>query len=156
VKGKFGRETMKKLSHAGHRYGEKAILERTRWIPRQEKLLYWGLSYGTSIGTIFAAMYPEKVGRIVLDGVDVPPYYNLTHKPGIRDADKVLDRLLLHCFDSGSIENCGLSTLLARKPSKRYSSQYSIMLNRILLLSAHRAHEVLRSSHFRTLTIFFI
>ncbi|KAK0191607.1 Alpha/Beta hydrolase protein [Armillaria mellea] len=47
----------------------------------QEKLQYWGFSYGTVIGSIFAAMFPDKVERMVLDGVvDVDGYYsgNLT------------------------------------------------------------------------------
>lgn len=33
-----------------------------------EKLRYWGLSYGTVIGGTFAAMYPDKVERLVSDG----------------------------------------------------------------------------------------
>ncbi|KAJ9632284.1 hypothetical protein H2203_000688 [Taxawa tesnikishii (nom. ined.)] len=42
------------------------------------KLKYWGFSYGTIIGQTFAAMYPDKVERMVLDGVcDSEDYYNV-------------------------------------------------------------------------------
>ncbi len=33
-----------------------------------EKLTYLGYSYGTQLGATYAALYPEKVGRLVLDG----------------------------------------------------------------------------------------
>ncbi|MEU9056371.1 alpha/beta hydrolase [Streptomyces sp. NPDC048384] len=34
------------------------------------KLNYLGFSYGTRLGSVYAAQFPDKVGRFVLDGVD--------------------------------------------------------------------------------------
>ncbi|KAG8707349.1 hypothetical protein FRC09_001880 [Ceratobasidium sp. 395] len=36
---------------------------------------FWGLSYGTAIGIYFANMYPNRVGKVVLDGVVDPTYW---------------------------------------------------------------------------------
>ena len=35
-----------------------------------KKLNYLGFSYGSRLGAVYAAQFPEKVGRLVLDGVD--------------------------------------------------------------------------------------
>ncbi|MEU9166704.1 alpha/beta hydrolase [Streptomyces sp. NPDC048420] len=35
-----------------------------------KKLNYLGFSYGTRLGAVYAAQFPKKVGRLVLDGVD--------------------------------------------------------------------------------------
>ncbi|WP_405623009.1 alpha/beta hydrolase [Streptomyces sp. NBC_00076] len=35
-----------------------------------KKLNYLGFSYGTRLGAVYAAQFPEKVGRLALDGVD--------------------------------------------------------------------------------------
>ncbi|EJD51026.1 alpha/beta-hydrolase [Auricularia subglabra TFB-10046 SS5] len=35
----------------------------------QDKLKYYGISYGTALGQYFAALYPDRIGRMVLDGV---------------------------------------------------------------------------------------
>ncbi|NCV85828.1 MAG: alpha/beta fold hydrolase, partial [Oxalobacteraceae bacterium] len=37
-----------------------------------EKLNYLGKSYGTYLGTIYAQLFPDKVGRVVLDGAIDP------------------------------------------------------------------------------------
>ncbi len=37
-----------------------------------EKVNYFGFSYGTFLGTTYAALFPDKVGRFVLDGALVP------------------------------------------------------------------------------------
>jgi pimeloyl-ACP methyl ester carboxylesterase len=42
----------------------------------RENLQYWGLSYGSILGMTFASMFPDKVERLVLDGiVDIDNYY---------------------------------------------------------------------------------
>ena len=35
----------------------------------EEKLKYWGFSYGTFLGVVFASMYPDKLEKVVLDGM---------------------------------------------------------------------------------------
>jgi len=40
------------------------------------KLSYWGVSYGTVIGSTYAALYPDKVRALVLDG-SVDPWIDL-------------------------------------------------------------------------------
>lgn len=40
------------------------ILDKTG----HEKLRYWGFSYGTILGGVFAGLYPERVERLVSDG----------------------------------------------------------------------------------------
>lgn len=43
-------------------------MERVRAALGEPKLNYLGFSYGTQIGALYAELYPEQVGRMVLDG----------------------------------------------------------------------------------------
>lgn len=89
---------------------EQHIATRTRWNRNREPLLYWGRSYGTVLGTTFATMYPDRISRMVLDGVvDVDKYYTGKGPNPIRDADAIFDRFGLYC-DAAGPEGCPLYT----------------------------------------------
>lgn len=71
----------------------------------QEKLQYWGFSYGTILGGTFAAMYPDKVGRLVSDGnVDYEEWYNGLHINSVRDADSVMAAFYRLCHKAGPLD----------------------------------------------------
>ena len=63
---------------AGTRLGHYSTLDSAkdmdilRAILHQPKLNYIGKSYGTFMGTLYAALFPDKTGRIVLDGAVDP------------------------------------------------------------------------------------
>lgn len=86
------------------------IVERTRWRENEEKLYYWGFSYGTCIGATFAAMQPHRVERVVLDGVvDTVDYYRGERMHNLQDTDKVVDRFAKYC-DAAGPELCPFHT----------------------------------------------
>jgi pimeloyl-ACP methyl ester carboxylesterase len=69
----------------------------------EEKLKYWGFSYGTYLGATFAAMFPDKVGRMVNDGnVDAVEYSSGRGIHFIQDADTIMAAFYHFCLVSGS------------------------------------------------------
>jgi len=71
-----------------------------------EKLNYLGKSYGTYLGTIYAQLFPDKVGRLVLDGaIDpaaTPVQQSITQAVGF---DNALDAFIEDCLQ---IDTCPL------------------------------------------------
>jgi len=66
------------------------------------KLQYWGFSYGTVLGATFAAMFPDKVGRVIIDGVvDSENYYSGLWSNNLRDTDADLLDFYSACVDAG-------------------------------------------------------
>jgi pimeloyl-ACP methyl ester carboxylesterase len=70
-------------------------------------LRYYGWSYGTALGDYFAAMFPERVERMVLDG-NVNPYtWQLgSRSEAFQDADKAFSAFIEECF--ANAEACAL------------------------------------------------
>jgi pimeloyl-ACP methyl ester carboxylesterase len=62
------------------------------------KLKFWGFSYGTLLGATFAAMFPDRVGRMVLDGVvDADHYVSPIWEESIHDTDRIISKFLEFC-----------------------------------------------------------
>ncbi|TGJ81114.1 hypothetical protein E0Z10_g7650 [Xylaria hypoxylon] len=65
-------------------------------------LNYFGYSYGTFLGQVFASMFPDRVGNMVLDGVlslDLPLGENLTDLT--TPADGIIASFFIYCFEVG-------------------------------------------------------
>ncbi|KAK6600109.1 alpha/beta hydrolase fold family protein [Botrytis cinerea] len=90
-----------------------------------EKLRYWGLSYGTVIGGTFAAMYPDKVERLVSDGnVNYSEWYNGTGIHYIEDTDKVMLAFFDLCHKAGP-QKCALYASTPIAIQERLESIYT-------------------------------
>jgi len=65
-------------------------------------LNYWGFSYGTYLGNTFASLFPDRVGRMVLDGnVDPQDYTATGWLSNLYDNDKNLHWFYYACFHAG-------------------------------------------------------
>ncbi|KAF8866925.1 alpha/beta-hydrolase [Acephala macrosclerotiorum] len=65
------------------------------------KLVYWGFSYGTLLGATFAAMFPDRVGRVVLDGVvDADHYVAPVWAESVQDTDAIMDSFSTYCHEA--------------------------------------------------------
>lgn len=70
---------------------------------------YWGLSYGTILGSTLAAMFPEKIDRMVLDGnINPTEFYHGTYDESVAGADPALDYIFRQCFQGGP-KNCSFA-----------------------------------------------
>lgn len=77
-------------------------MDMIRAVLGDEKLNYLGYSFGTYLGTVYAELFPEKVGRMVLDGAVEPPFGTFdelaTQMAGFDSAFKAY---MQDCLDSG-------------------------------------------------------
>ena len=67
----------------------------------QQKLNYLGYSYGTFLGTTYAALYPQRVGRFVLDGAIDPSVSDEDQSANqLRGFDLALRNYLKDCLST--------------------------------------------------------
>ncbi|OBT56517.1 hypothetical protein VE04_04263 [Pseudogymnoascus sp. 24MN13] len=68
----------------------------------EDKLRYWGFSYGTMLGGMFAALWPDKVERMVNDGnVNYQEWMANNSTTFSRDSDKVMAGFYKYCHLAG-------------------------------------------------------
>ena len=85
-----------------------ALARRTAWKKGKEKLLYWGISYGTILGGTFATMHPNRIERAVLDAVvNIEYYYTGKGESNLKDADSIFNQFSVYCEAVGP-DLCGL------------------------------------------------
>ncbi|CAM1504994.1 Fc.00g106310.m01.CDS01 [Cosmosporella sp. VM-42] len=78
------------------------VIQRTAYRPGQELIQYWGMSYGTLLGATFAAMHPERIGRMILDGVvDPADHYAGRWLTQLQDSDMIISKFCEYCFLAG-------------------------------------------------------
>ncbi|KAJ6473851.1 TAP-like protein-domain-containing protein [Mycena sanguinolenta] len=71
-----------------------------------EKLQYWGISYGSVLGATFATLFPDKVGRLMIDGVeDMDSYYTSNQTNMMVDVNGSMQAFFDGCYEAGP-DNC--------------------------------------------------
>jgi pimeloyl-ACP methyl ester carboxylesterase len=74
--------------------------------PQEAKLSFYGASYGTAIGTTFGMMFPDRIDRMLLDGVvDVASHYKAQRQVDPLDPLDVFDHFAPLCLRAGP-ERC--------------------------------------------------
>ena len=72
----------------------------------EAKLWAYGVSYGTVTGSTFAAMFPGRVGRMVLDGVvNAEEYYANVWRENVEQMDEGVEAFARLCHAAGE-EKC--------------------------------------------------
>lgn len=86
-------------------------------------LRYWGFSYGTALGQTFASMFPDRVERMVLDGVvDLDDYYAGGWLRNLQDTDRVIEAFDSYCASSSACAfTAATPGLVARRLKKLIS-----------------------------------
>ncbi|KAG8763415.1 hypothetical protein FRC12_008558 [Ceratobasidium sp. 428] len=96
----------------------------------EDGLNYWGFSYGTILGSTFAAMRPHLVKRMVLDGVsDSESYHNDIYqwgRDGLTDTHKTLTGFFEACASAGP-DRCAF----AKHPNKTSPSSAADLRSRL-------------------------
>ncbi|KAH7417696.1 TAP-like protein-domain-containing protein [Cadophora sp. MPI-SDFR-AT-0126] len=133
----------------------------------ESKLKYWGFSYGTFLGTTFATLFPDKVGRMVNDGnVDARDYVSGAPTHFLQDTDNVMDSFYRFCHLAGP-KQCAfhattpeaiearLQTLLKRIKTHPIIVPASTSLNpRPEIVSYSKLQRLITSALYRPLVMF--
>ncbi|KAF9457252.1 TAP-like protein-domain-containing protein [Collybia nuda] len=91
----------------------------------RERLQYWGFSYGTVLGATFAAMFPDEIERMIIDGVvDVEDYYKTLWTHNLLDTDKTMQIFFDGCAAAGP-DDCAFYAPTPEDISRNLTSLYN-------------------------------
>lgn len=125
-----------------------------RYKSHEERIQYYGFSYGTLLGATFASMYPNRIKRMILDGVvDAYDYTANLWYDNLVDTEKAVDSFFHHCARVGP-KGCALAETgaSAHNISQRVASIYEGLRDSPLPLLGPNP-DVLSDSPFRKLML---
>lgn len=68
-------------------------------------LQYYGFSYGTALGMVFATLFPDKIERMVLDGVlNVFDWFAAEGERNMENTEDVMDSFYEYCSRAGPLQ----------------------------------------------------
>jgi pimeloyl-ACP methyl ester carboxylesterase len=81
----------------------------------QEKMVYWGFSYGSLLGQTYATLFPDRVERLIIDGVSnqFDWYENKLDSESLVDTENVFLGFIDECIKAG--QDCSLTSLADSK-----------------------------------------
>ncbi|KAJ6582248.1 TAP-like protein-domain-containing protein [Mycena capillaripes] len=119
----------------------------------REKIQYWGFSYGSVLGATFASMFPDNVGRLVIDGVvDSENYFATEWSNNLIDTDKVWMSFVHGCVAAGP-EGCAFFAPTAAEISHNVEKIYVALRARPIPVRTNTSFGVVDYSKLRR-TIF--
>ncbi|KAL2212447.1 alpha/beta-hydrolase [Sarocladium strictum] len=99
----------------------------------QDELYYWGFSYGTTLGQTYAQMFPDRVGRVAIDGVSNLDnwYKSAFDEEAFSDTDTIFAGFIEECLKHKN--ECPLASLNGTdfdSPNelKKYMQDYLLQL----------------------------
>lgn len=67
-----------------------------------KQLHYWGISYGSALGQVFASMFPDRIGRMMLDSnLLADNYVTSLASLTTRNTEDAFDKFLSDCVEAG-------------------------------------------------------
>jgi len=77
--------------------------------PKEALIWYYGVSYGTVIGQTLAALYPDRIGRVIVDAnVNGQDHYAGVTDTAVEDADDTVKYFFKLCHEAGN-KNCAFA-----------------------------------------------
>lgn len=114
------------------------VVEQLGQTRGQPKIKYWGNSYGTILGQTFASMFPDRIDRIVLDGVcNAQDYYFGSWFSNLSDADAILDRFFPYCHAAGP-EACSFYSSTDAEIKQNYDNLLNGIFDKPIVVPSSR------------------
>ncbi|KAM0721053.1 hypothetical protein Q7P37_003339 [Cladosporium fusiforme] len=119
----------------------------------KEKILYYGMSYGSYLGGTFAAMFPDRIERLVVDGVvEYGNYLSGNWSSNLVDTEKTMDLFYFHCARVG-YPNCPLANSTGKSSPESVKKRTDSIINSLYHnpLPFYEPADVLSYSEIRSL-----